>query len=109
MMLGKLHSRKLFRWIGRKRGEVSCAIAMLSLIDVFWGDAWPIDVLTPSLAKHFVGYWMLLLAGVAMRVWAAGNRRKHEVDSCFYAFFHPSCRLLSYLSRQSIPYATFSV
>jgi protein-S-isoprenylcysteine O-methyltransferase Ste14 len=66
-----------FRWIGRKRGEVSAAIAVISLIDVVWGNTQSIDLLEPSLSALFTVSWILLIAGVAIRIWAAGNLQKN--------------------------------
>jgi protein-S-isoprenylcysteine O-methyltransferase Ste14 len=66
-----------FRWIGRQRGEVSAAMAALSLVDLLWGQAQPIYLFEPRGGARVTAGWGLLLAGVALRLWAAGHLRKH--------------------------------
>ncbi|MGH8071635.1 MAG: hypothetical protein ACRERE_41655 [Candidatus Entotheonellia bacterium] len=48
------HTWSGFRWLGRRRGEASCALAGLSLLDIFWGDARPVDLFEPSLSNFSV-------------------------------------------------------
>jgi protein-S-isoprenylcysteine O-methyltransferase Ste14 len=67
-----------FKWIGRKRGEAGAAIAAMALVDIVWGKAEPIDLLEPSLSAFFTLSWLLLLTGVAIRIWAAGNLEKNR-------------------------------
>lgn len=68
----------LFRWIGRKRGEFTVTLAAIAIIDVLWGDAYPLDLLEIKPSVLFLLCWALLLGGVMARIWAAGNLRKNE-------------------------------
>jgi isoprenylcysteine carboxyl methyltransferase (ICMT) family protein YpbQ len=76
-MFETLYHQRVFKWIGRKRGEVTCAIAALSLADIVWGHAQPVDLLRPGLSNLGLLYWVMLLLGVALRIWAAGNLHKN--------------------------------
>ena len=60
----QLYQHQLFRWIGRKRGEVSSAIAACSLIDIVWGQAQPVDLFRPSFSNLSLVSWLLMLLGV---------------------------------------------
>jgi uncharacterized membrane protein YfcA len=72
-MFETLYHQRGFKWIGRKRGEATCTIAALSLADIVWGHAQPMDVLRPGLSNRCLMYWVMLLLSVAVRIWAAGN------------------------------------
>lgn len=75
----ELFYHSVFRWIGRRRGEVTVLIALIFLsIDLFWLKEKPLDLLRFQPSFKFFLCWVLLLTGVCLRIWAAGNLRKNE-------------------------------
>ncbi len=75
----KLFYHPIFRWIGRKRGEVTVLIALVFLsIDLLWLKERPMDLFSFQPRFKFFLCWALLIAGVWLRIWAAGNLRKNE-------------------------------
>jgi len=67
----------IFRWIGKKRGEISAAFALIAIIDVPWGNAYPLDLF--ELTSLSLLCWALLITGVMMRVCGAGILQKEKL------------------------------
>lgn len=67
-----------FQRIGKFRGQVSAAIGLIALIDIFLGKAHPIDLLNLIFSGRLLVCWGLILAGVTFRIWAAGNLNANE-------------------------------
>jgi len=71
-----LHHRA-FQWIGKRRGEWTVAIATLVIVDAsLERDVRPMSLVAPTLSPRWALSWLLILTGVFVRVWAAGNLRK---------------------------------
>lgn len=88
----KLHDRPLLRKISNRRNPISGAIVCASIADIYLGGLKPIDLLSTSLPPLGILAWALLLSGVIVRLWAAGNLRKNEkvVTNGIYALVrHP--------------------
>lgn len=66
----------IFRWIGKKRGEFTVAFAAIAVIDALRGNAYPLDLFEMKPSNLLLLCWALLLGGVIVRIWAAGNIRK---------------------------------
>ena len=66
----------IFRWVGTKRGEISALFGAIAVVDVLFGDAWPMDPFRPNSSPRFWIFWSLFLAGIAVRIWAAGILNK---------------------------------
>ena len=66
------------RWIHRRRPFLTAvfvlAVIGLALVD----DTRPADLLHPRARAGFVLPWLLMIAGVAIRIWGAGNLRKNQ-------------------------------
>lgn len=73
---------------------MSVAIAALSLVDLIWGQAQSVDLFEPRCGARVAAGWGLLLAGVAIRLWAAGNLRKNAevtMTGIYWMVRHPPC------------------
>ena len=62
----------MFRWVGTKRGEVSAFFGAIAMLDVLFGNAWPVDPFRPDSSPRFWIFWSLFLGGIVVRIWAAG-------------------------------------
>jgi protein-S-isoprenylcysteine O-methyltransferase Ste14 len=66
------------RWIHRRRPFLTAlfviAVIGLALVD----DTRPAELLRPRASAGFVVPWLLMLVGVAVRIWGAGNLRKNQ-------------------------------
>jgi protein-S-isoprenylcysteine O-methyltransferase Ste14 len=66
------------RWIHRRRPFLTAvfvlAVIGLALVD----DTRPADLLRPRVSAGFVMPWLLMIVGVAIRIWGAGNLRKNQ-------------------------------
>lgn len=62
----------IFRWVGTKRGEISAFFGAIAMLDVLFGNAWPVDPFRPDSSARFGIFWSLFLAGIVVRIWAAG-------------------------------------
>lgn len=93
----------IFRWIGKKRGEFTVAFASIAVMDVLWGNSSPLDLFEMKPSNLLLLCWALLLGGVMVRIWAAGNIRKNDeitVTGIYIMVRHPLYlgTLLIYLS-----------
>ena len=71
-----IFNHPIFRWTGKKRGEVSAVFALIAIIDVLWGNAYPLDLF--ELNRLSLLCWALLITGVMIRVCGAGILHKKE-------------------------------
>jgi hypothetical protein len=93
----------LFRWVGTKRGEISAFFGAIAILDVLFGNAWPVDPFRPGSSPRFWIFWSLFLGGMVVRIWAAGviNKCKEVTRIGIYRLVrHPLYlgTLLIYLS-----------
>ena len=69
---------RAIRWIHRRRPLLT-ALFVLAVIGLALVDpAPPADLITPRPAVLFVLPWVLLIVGVAVRIWGSGNLRKNR-------------------------------
>ena len=66
----------MLRWVGTKRGEISAFFGAIAMLDVLFGNAWPVDPFRPHSSPRFWIFWSLFLAGIVARIWAAGVLNK---------------------------------
>ncbi|HEX9944446.1 MAG TPA: methyltransferase [Thermoanaerobaculia bacterium] len=67
-----------FRWIARRRGALTVALALVALASALWGRRGPVDLFGPG-ASPFGGLlWALTILGTLVRIWGAGNLRKNK-------------------------------
>lgn len=70
--------RDAIRWIHRRRPFLTAvfviAVIALALVD----DTRPADLLHPRLSAGFVLPWLLMIGGVAVRIWGSGNLQKNQ-------------------------------
>ena len=67
----------MFRWVGTKRGEISAFFGAIAMLDVLFGNAWPVDPFRPDSSPRFWIFWSLsFLGGIVVRIWAAGVLNK---------------------------------
>lgn len=66
------------RWIHRRRPFLTAvfviAVIMLALVD----RTTPARLLRPGMDAGFIAPWLLMLYGVGVRIWGAGNLRKNQ-------------------------------
>lgn len=68
----------VIRWIHRRRPFLTAVFVVLLLILALLGDHPPADLLRPRWEPLFVIPWGLILFGIAVRIWGAGNLRKNQ-------------------------------
>lgn len=77
--LQEIACNRTFCWIGRRRGLlISLGAAILGLHALFWSRAQPVDFLGPDSDRHAPWLLALVLLGVVVRAWGAGNLRKNQ-------------------------------
>lgn len=68
----------VFYWLARRRGLLTVTLACLTLANVLWGGAKLIHLLGPDLSPGGLFLWVLLVLGITIRIWGAGNLRKNK-------------------------------
>jgi protein-S-isoprenylcysteine O-methyltransferase Ste14 len=68
----------LIRWIHRRRPILTAAVVVAAPLIALATNAPPADLLAPSPTALFVLPWLLMLMGVGVRLWGAGNLRKNQ-------------------------------
>ena len=70
--------RKAISWIRRRRPLLTALFVVCLLAAALFGSHPPADLIPPGVDAVGVIAWLLLLAGVAIRIWGAGNLRKNQ-------------------------------
>lgn len=73
-----LRNRRGFYWIARRRGLLTVVLFLIALAGAVWGSATPIHFVGPDREPACWLAWALTFAGVAVRIWGAGNLRKNK-------------------------------
>jgi protein-S-isoprenylcysteine O-methyltransferase Ste14 len=71
-------ARRGVYWIGRRRNLLTVALFSIALADAVWGSSHPVDFLGSDREGACWLPWVLTCAGVAIRIWGAGNLRKNK-------------------------------
>lgn len=73
----EIASNKVLCWIGRRRGLLVSLLGAVAVADALWGSAQPVRFFGEGASPY--GPWLLalVLLGVAIRVWGAGNLKKN--------------------------------
>lgn len=69
---------KVIRWIRRRRPFLTAIFVAAVLVLAWYGPAMPSDLIHPRLDPAFLLPWVLMIAGVGIRVWGSGNLRKNQ-------------------------------
>jgi protein-S-isoprenylcysteine O-methyltransferase Ste14 len=90
--LKDLCNHRAFYWIARRRGLLTVLLFLIALAGAVWGSARPIDFLGPDREPVRWLPWALTFAGVAVRIWGAGNLRKNKAvtrSGIYHMVKHP--------------------
>gem|GEM_PF-2604285 len=68
----------LVRSIRRRRPALTALIVLAAPAHTLATGARPVDLLTPSGDPRFIAAWLLMVLGVAIRIWGSGNLRKNQ-------------------------------
>jgi protein-S-isoprenylcysteine O-methyltransferase Ste14 len=68
----------LIRWTHRRRPILTALLVLAAPLHTLASGAQPADLLEPSWSARFLVPWLLMLAGVAVRLWGSGNLRKNQ-------------------------------
>lgn len=68
----------VIRWIHRRRPLLTAVFVVLLLVLALLGDHPPAELLRPRWEPLFVIPWLLIIFGIAIRIWGAGNLRKNQ-------------------------------
>lgn len=74
----KIFYGRFFRWIGKKRGEFSFIFALIAIILNLFEKTKPVSLLRIDFSGVFIYLWLLILTGIGIRIWAAGNIKKYK-------------------------------
>jgi protein-S-isoprenylcysteine O-methyltransferase Ste14 len=66
------------RWVHRRRPILTAALVLAAPAHTLLTEARPADLLDPREGWRFAVPWLLMLAGVAIRIWGSGNLRKNQ-------------------------------
>jgi protein-S-isoprenylcysteine O-methyltransferase Ste14 len=66
------------RWIRRRRPFLTATVIAAATGHTLLTDAVPVDLLAPHPSIRFFLPWILVLFGIAVRLWGSGNLRKNE-------------------------------
>ena len=66
------------RWIHRRRPFLTAVFVIAVLGVALLGEDPPADLIHPRLDAGFVLPWLLMILGVGVRIWGAGNLRKNQ-------------------------------
>jgi len=66
------------RWIHRRRPLLTAALVLAAPLHTLLTPQRPVDLLDPQADWRFVVPWILMVVGVAIRVWGSGNLRKNQ-------------------------------
>lgn len=69
---------KLIRWIHKRRPILTAILVLAAPAHTLAAAATPVDLLAPRTDPRFIIPWLLMLVGVAIRVWGSGNLRKNQ-------------------------------
>ena len=70
--------RRTISWIRRRRPLLTALFVVCLLAAALFGTHPPADLIPPGVDTVGVIAWLLLLVGVAVRIWGAGNLRKNQ-------------------------------
>lgn len=68
---------RVIRWIHRRRPLLTAFFVLAVIGLALAGDAPPADVIRPRGTVEFIVPWLLMIIGVGIRIWGAGNLRKN--------------------------------
>jgi protein-S-isoprenylcysteine O-methyltransferase Ste14 len=66
------------RWIHRRRPLLTALFVLAAIGLALVDDTRPADLLRPRASAGFLLPWLLMVVGVAIRIWGAGNLRKNQ-------------------------------
>lgn len=69
---------RAIRWVHRRRPILTAALVLAAPLHTLLAGERPVDLLDPRPHWRFVVPWLLMLFGVAIRIWGSGNLRKNE-------------------------------
>lgn len=68
----------LLRWIHRRRPILTALLVLAAPAHTLLTAAEPVSLLEPRADWRFVVPWLLMVVGVAIRIWGSGNLRKNQ-------------------------------
>lgn len=69
---------RVIRWIHKRRPILTAALVLAAPTHTLTSDAAPVDLLAPRADPILLTAWLLMLGGVAVRIWGSGNLRKNQ-------------------------------
>jgi protein-S-isoprenylcysteine O-methyltransferase Ste14 len=76
--MGDLFLCGSFRWVAKRRGLLTVILAVVALVNVLWGNIAPVHLVGPERSPASPVLWALILAGIVVRIWGAGNLHKNQ-------------------------------
>jgi protein-S-isoprenylcysteine O-methyltransferase Ste14 len=68
----------MIRWVHKRRPLLTALFVLVLIGGALVDDASPAELLRPRLTPTFLVPWALMLVGVGVRIWGAGNLRKNR-------------------------------
>jgi protein-S-isoprenylcysteine O-methyltransferase Ste14 len=69
---------RMFCWVARRRGLLASILWIIAVADVLWGNAEPLDLLGAGASVWTPWILALVVLGVLVRIWGAGNLKKKK-------------------------------
>lgn len=67
---------RMFSWVAGRRGLLASVLWIIAVADVLWGNAEPLDLLGEGASIWTPWILALVVLGVGVRIWGAGNLNK---------------------------------